>query len=388
MIRIIDNFQPVTVLIPDDDNTLEIVKALRCLGQDPRFIVHVLSNVHSPAARFSRYCKHLHHHSSRNDDEWLEAIESILRKFKIDVVLPVTLRGVQLISQKRDVISKVSAIPPLPEYELIELVRNKWSLYQFATQHGLPAVTSVFIGKGGEPISESADLDLIEYPALLKPTVQRGGFGIVKVDSPSHLEQAWKDKRIIKGSDYILQNYISGYDISFAVFSESGKVIAYTLWKELLPCKESFRVPRLVEYTEDEQAVDVGRQLVSAIGWNGVADIDLIFDKRDKTMKILEINPRFWLSLLGSLTAGVNFPLMSCLTAVGAECPEMKQTRPVKYARPSASIRMLLSRLLGRKLADGYSLRDSAIRFILKDPLPELVYALRKSKKRFHRSSS
>lgn len=244
----------------------------------------------------------------------------------------------------------------------------------------------IYIGKGGEPISDSPDFDSIQYPALLKPTSLSGGFGIVKVDSPSDLENAWKDERIIKGSEYILQSYISGFDVSFSVFCQSGKVIAYTLWKELLPSKEPFHVPRLVEYTEDEHAVDVGRRLVSAIGWDGVADIDLFFDKRDKTVKILEINPRYWQSLLGSLTAGVNFPLMACLTAVGAECPEMKQTRPIKYARPSASFHMLLSRLLGRKLAEGYRLRDSAIRFMLSDPLPELVYALRKFTRRFRRA--
>lgn len=386
MIRTHGNFQPVSVLIPDGEDSLEIVKVLRCLGQVPELKVHILSNTRSPSARFSRYCAHFHHHLSENDDEWIEVIEAITRQWEIDVVLPVTLRGVQLISQRREAISKVSAIPPIPEYELIELVRNKWSLYQFATQNGLPAVLSAFIAKGGEPISVSPGLDSIEYPALLKPTSQSSGFGIVKVDSPSDLENAWKDERIIKGSEYILQNYISGFDISFSVFCQSGKVIAYTLWKELLPSKEPFHVPRLVEYTEDEHAIDVGRRLVSAIGWDGVADIDLIFDKRDQTVKILEINPRFWQSLLGSFTAGVNFPLMACLTAVGAECPEMKQTRPIKYARPSASFHMLLSRLLGIKLAEGYRLRDSAIRFILSDPLPELVYALRKLTRRFRRA--
>jgi D-aspartate ligase len=388
MINTPENLQPISVLIPDDDNTLEVVKALRCLGQDARFTVHVLSDVHSPVARYSRYCKHLHHHSSENDNEWIKAIESIVKLWKIDVVLPVTLRGLQLISQNREVISKISTIPPIPQYEQIELAGNKWSLYQFAKQNNLPTVPSIFIGKGGEPFSGSADIDSIEYPALLKPTLQRGGFGIVKVSSPADLENAWNDGRIIKGSDYILQSYISGFDISFSVFCQSGQVRAYTLWKELLPSKKPFRVPSLVEYKEDEHAVDIGRRLVSAIGWDGVADIDLIVDKRDNTVKILEINPRFWQSLLGSLSAGVNFPLMACLIAVGAECPQTRQIHSVKYARPSSSAHMLLSRLLGRKLAEDYSLRNSAIRFILNDPLPELIYTLRRLTRRFHRASS
>jgi len=265
------------------------------------------------------------------------------------------------------------------------LANNKWLLYKFAKQNGLPVIPSAFIGKGGEPIFGSDDLDSIEYPALLKPTLQSGGFGIVKINSPSDLESAWNSGRIIKGSDYIIQSYIPGYDVSFSVFCQSGQVKAYTLWKELLPPNEPFHIPSLVEYTEDEHAVDIGRRLVATIRWDGVADIDFIFDKRDKTVKILEINPRFWQSLLGSLTAGVNFPQLACLTAMGVECPQTKQTHPVKYASLSASSYMLLSRLLGRKLAEGYSLRNSSIQFIISDPLPELVHTLRKLTRRFLR---
>ncbi len=383
MIRISGNFRPMSVLIPDGGEALETVKVLRCLGQASGFTVHILSTARSPSARFSRYCAYLHHHSSQNDDEWVHAIERIVRQWKIDVVLPVTLRGVQLISQRREVISKVSAIPPVPEYELIELARNKWSLYRFAKQRGLPVVPSVFIGKGGEPISGSPDLDSIEYPALLKPTLQSGGFGIVKVDSASDLQSAWKDKRIIQGDEYILQSYIPCVDVSFSVFCQSGEVMAYTLWRELLPSKEPFRVPRLVEYTYDERAVDVGKRLVSAIGWDGVADIDLICDKRDRSVKILEVNPRFWQSLLGSLTAGVNFPLIACLSAVGEECPDMRQTRYIRYARLSASVHMLLPSFVAGGPAAGFSWRDSSIRFICNDPLPELVYALRRTARLF-----
>jgi predicted ATP-grasp superfamily ATP-dependent carboligase len=247
-------------------------------------------------------------------------------------------------------------------------------------------VPSVLVGKGRGPIADSSDFDSIEYPALLKPTLQRGGFGIVKVDSPSGLPGAWKDKRIIEGSDYMLQSYIPGIDVSFSVFCQSGEVMAYTLWRELLPSKEPFRVPRLVEYVDDELAVDIGKRLVSAIGWDGVADIDLILDERDRSLKILEVNPRFWQSLLGCLLAGVNFPLMACLCAVGEECPNMRQIPHTRYARPAASARMLLSRLVGRGPAGGFSWRDSVLRLICSDPLPEFVYVLRGTARRFRRA--
>jgi D-aspartate ligase len=377
----------ISVLIPDGGDELDTVKVLRCLGQSRILKVHILCTARSPLFRFSRHHAHLHCYSSQNDDEWIDVIEKTVRRFKIDVVLPIALEGVRLVSQRREAISKVAAIPPIPEFETLELARSKWSLYQFAKKHGLPVVTSVLIGKDGRPVADSPDLDSIEYPALLKPTRQFGGAGIVKVRTPSDLHAVWKDKRILEGTEYILQSFIPGVDVSFSALCQGGEVKAHTAWRELLPSRQPFHSAQLVEYADDKETVEVGKRLVAALRWDGVLDIDFIFDRRDRRAKILEINPRFWQSLLGSLSAGVNFPLMCCLTAVGAECPDMRQTGRVIHARPGTALRIMLGRLIGRRSAEGFKWRGSAIQCMCRDPFPELVFAMRKVAKRFRSKS-
>ena len=375
--------ESISVLILDGENELDTVKVLRCLNESRGLTVHILSASRLPLSRLSRHHAHLHRHSSQNDDEWTDAIEKVARRLKIDVILPATLEGIRLVSQRREAISKVAAIPPIPEFKTLELVRNKWSLYRFAKQHGLPVVPSVFVGRPREPIADSSDLASIEYPALLKPTVSSGGTGIVKVRTPCDLHAAWENKRIMEGSEYMLQSCIPGLDISFSVLCQGGEVKAHTIWRQLLPSRRPFCAVPLVEYTDDKEAVDVGKRLVSALRWDGIANIDFIFDQRDQTLKILEINPRFWGSLLGSLSAGVNFPLMSCLTAAGAECPDMRQTNRITYVRPAAALRVILGQLIGRRSAQGLKWRGSAIRYTCSDPLPELVFAIRKIAKVF-----
>jgi len=379
-------FRPISALIPDGEDATDAVKVLRCLRQASGTTAHVLSSDARSSVRFSRYCARFHHHPGQNDNDWIDAIERIVRRWKINVVLPATLRGIRLVSQRGEAISKFCAIAPVPKPDLLELANNKWSLYQFAKQHALPVVPSALIRKTAGQVTDSPDLDSIEYPALLKPTSMRGGFGFVKVENPSDLRSVWNDKRIMKDSGYILQSYVPGVALSLAVFCVSGEVTAHTLWRELVPSKKPFALPQLVEYVEDEQALDVGKQLVAAIGWDGVANIDLILDQRDQTVKILEINPRFWQSLLGSLSAGVNFPLMACLRALKAECPDMSQIPGVRYARPAASLQLLLSRFVARGPVAGFRWRDSAIRFICADPLPELVYVLRATGSRIRRA--
>jgi predicted ATP-grasp superfamily ATP-dependent carboligase len=375
--------ESISVLIPDAGGDLETVKVLRCLGQASGLSVHILSTTRSPLFRFSRQHAHLHRHSSQNDDEWIDVIRKTVRRLEIDVVLPATLKGVQLVSQRRQEIAEVAAIPPIPEFATLELARNKWSLYQFAKEHGLPVVPSVLIDDEGKPVADSPDLDLIEYPALLKPTLQRGGSGIVKVQAPSDLQTAWKDKRISKRSEYILQSYVPGVDVSLSALCRHGEVKIHTVWRQLLPSKQPFCVPQLVEYQQVKGAVEVVKQLVSALQWDGVANIDLILDQRDGKLKILELNPRFWLSLLGSLSAGVNFPLFSCLIAVGAECPDIRQIESVSHARPAAALRMMLAQLIGRGPTEGFKWRGSSMQYTYSDPLPELIHAIRKTARRF-----
>jgi predicted ATP-grasp superfamily ATP-dependent carboligase len=127
----------------------------------------------------------------------------------------------------------------------------------------------------------------------------------------------------------------------------------------------------------DDKVVDIGKKLVSALRWDGVADIDLLVDDRDQSMKILEINPRFWQTLPGCIMAGVNFPLLWCLSGLGRIYPENRY-HTTKYARPSVFVDLLISRLRGEKPPVRLSWRESDIQFILKDPLPETTHTFPK----------
>jgi predicted ATP-grasp superfamily ATP-dependent carboligase len=49
----------------------------------------------------------------------------------------------------------------------------------------------------------------------------------------------------------------------------------------------------------------------------GVALIDLRNNNQDDHIKVLEINPRYWGSLIGALSAGVNFLYFACLSGLG-----------------------------------------------------------------------
>lgn len=378
----------ISVLIPDGGN-YDTLKVLRCLGRVPEVKAHILSRAKRPMDRFSRYCAGCHYHTSQNDEEWIDVITDVVRKRDIDVVLPATSRGIELISRYREAISNVVAVPPLASTAQIRMSNNKWTFYRLLREQGLPGAPTIFIGKTGETIAERSAIDSIEYPALLKPTSQMNGYGIVKVNSPSGFYHVWNDKdAIIDGEQYILQSFIPGDNYSLSVCCQRGELTAYSLYRVILPSKSQFGTGRLVEYVNDKKVLDVGRKLVSAMEWDGVANIDLVVDERDQTVKILEFNPRFWRSLLGGMIAGVNFPLIWCLNALGVSRPS-RQREGARYASPSQFAETLISRLIGRHTQEKIGLKESGLRFTVGDPIPELVNAFRGIVKRLrqHRSA-
>lgn len=378
-----DKISSISVLIPDGE-TWDTVKVLRCLHHVSGIRVHVLAKIRLPGARLSRYCSSCHCHTSENDDDWVRAIRSIVRSLRIDVVLPVTEKGVEFVARNRTVISEFVAIPPLADFDLIMMAQDKWSFYHFATQNGFPVPASVLIGKAGEASVASLDHDSVEYPALLKPTLLDGGFGIVKIKEPSDLAYTWNNRNTIKGYQYILQSYIPGVVFCLGLYSQGGQIISYTLWKTLLKSsKRLYFSARAMEYVNNEEIIELAERLISTMKWDGIANIDFLVDSQDGSVKILDFNPRFGQSLLGSLVAGVNFPLLACLGAIGVEYPNMQQQDAIIYAHPATQSKMLISQFIGRCQPVKIRWRHGSLQFTVRDPLPELVDTFQRIVKQF-----
>ena len=373
----------ISVLIPDGE-TWETVKVLRCLSHVPGITVHVLAKAGFPLTRFSRYCSSYHCHKSVNDDDWIRVIRSIVRSLRIDVVLPVTEKGVELVARNRKAISEFVAIPPIADSDLISMAQDKWSFQCFAIENGFPVPASVLIGKAGETSVASLDIDSVEYPALLKPTLLDGGSGIVKVKEPSDLAYAWNNGHIIKGCQYMLQSYLPGVVFCLGLYSQGGQIISYTLWKTLLTSsKRLYFSARAMEYVNNEEVIELTIRLISAMKWDGIANIDFLVDSNNGSVKILDFNPRFGQSLLGSLVAGVNFPLLACLGAMGREYPNMQQQETIRYAHPATQSKVMISRFMGRRPPVNVCWKNGSLQFAVRDPLPELVDTFHKILKQF-----
>jgi D-aspartate ligase len=360
-----------SVLIPDGENE-HVLWTARSLAHSNQVKLYILSNKRWTPIRFSRHCRLYKFRPMEADREArLNALTEMMKQVHVDVILPVSEEGVLFAATERETLSKLAALPPIPDVETLKIARNKWSLNQFACQHNLPAPEAVLITL--DPAFDQR-ISAMEYPVLLKPTSLTDGQGIRYFDTPDDLQ------RFLKGQDgtlfkdqYLVQTYVPGYDLGLSVLCQDGEILAFTIQSGIMAHRLGSL--RAMEFVRQDDVLAVGQKLVSALRWSGVAHIDFRYDSRDGKPKLIEMNARYWGSLLGSLVAGVNFPYLACLTAQGISF-SMPEYQLSKYAYTTIAIKEGLLWLLGKNSLKGFSFRETGLRFFLPDPFPEVVKRL------------
>ena len=131
--------------------------------------------------------------------------------------------------------------------------------------------------------------------------------------------------------------------------------------------------------TVDVPAVeDAARQLLAAIGYTGIAEVEFKYDYRDKRYKLLEMNPRVWTWHSLCCRAGVDFPYLLWRMTHGRGISEVRGRSGLKWVRMSTDLAAAIGEIRrGRLTLVDYltSLRgpiDSAV-MATDDPLPGVL---------------
>jgi D-aspartate ligase len=361
----------LSVLIPDGENE-HVLWTARSLAHSKRVKLYILSDKRWTPVRFSRHCRLYKFRPSGGDHKArLNGLAETVNRVHVDIILPIGEEGVLFAAAERETLSKLAALPPIPDLESLRTARNKWLLNQFARQHDLPAPEAVLVTLDS---AFEGRISALEYPVLLKPTSLTDGQGIQYFDTPADLQRFLKDQDGTLFKDqYLVQTYVPGYDLGLSVLCRDGEILAFTIQRGIMAHR--FGSLTAMEFVRQDDVLDIGQKLVAALRWNGVAHIDLRRDSRDGQPKIIEINARYWGSLLGSLVAGVNFPYLACLAAQGISFP-MPKYKLSKYAYTTTAIKEGLLGLLGKSSLKGFTFEETGLRFFLADPFPEMFKRL------------
>ena len=280
---------------------------------------------------FSKYCSRriVYPSPRRYPDQFIEFILKEIKKNHYDCLFPMEEETLLLLAKHQSEISKYTYLL-IPDLKKIEFVRDKGNLIQFAETHGIPTPkTSHFPlslfpspsrGGGrvgvprhqGEKVNLELDFDSIPIPAVIKPRISSGSFGIAYVKRREDLVPLYQ--RVHKRYPFpLIQEWIpdGGGIFGFsALFDGASNMKAAFIHRKLRMYPVQGGPSTLREGVEHPQIMELGFSLLKSLNWKGVAMVEFKVDPRDGIPKLMEVNPRFWGSLHLAVVSGVDFPYL------------------------------------------------------------------------------
>ncbi len=369
----------LSVLILDGNCQLSVM-VLRSLAGIPNLKVHVLASYPETEVRFCRHRASFRLHAEpANDADYLKAIAETAQEVKADVLLPVSAVGIGFAAKHASDLKKIARLTTVPDLETFDTADDKWELARLMQQEGIPAPHTVLCTRDAAFMRA---LDSMDFPVLIKPTRSSHGTRIQSFRDRASLTRFLTDNHDDE-RPYIVQSRIPGYDIDCSVLCKDGRILAHTIQKALIENPVPFRTPLALEFVQHEAVLSVVRRLMRALNFNGVAHVDLRVDTSDDSVKVIEINPRYWASLPGSVAAGVNFPELALNLALDKSLPDFAY-RPRRYMDALGLLKKWAHRASGVRVP---AFRFSEIGWdsLFSDPLPSLWMSWKKIWKPFVR---
>lgn len=363
-----------SVLLTDGEsnNALAVV---RCLGEIKTIKISVLSTQSDAEVKYSKYVSEFIVNPKGDSKEGrLEAIKSAIKTTQAEILLPIDVVDIRLVSEYKEELSQLISIAPIPEVDSFDISDDKWLISLWLKENGVPHPDTFLVN------SETTLEEILKsnsFPMIIKARGGPGGRGVVVPKNEEDLAKWYQEFHGVE--DQIIQPFIRGFDIDCSVISVDGEIIAETIQKSLKDDNDSLW-PYGLEFLEDEEILGLVRKVIKNFKWTGVVHIDLRYDLDEKKVVLIEMNPRYWASVTGSLFAGVNFPQLSCLVALNQEIPEINKN-DTKVFRIGAAFKSSIKNLAG--IGEKTSYDHSYLELIVKDLKPTLLGGFRSYIKKF-----
>jgi predicted ATP-grasp superfamily ATP-dependent carboligase len=221
-----------------------------------------------------------------------------------------------LLARHRSEISKYTYLL-IPDLEKIEFVRDKRNLIQFAEGRGIPTPKTFYAVP--DPPMGKVEAEKMSIPAVIKPRISSGSFGIVYVRKREDLIPSYQ--RVHARYPFpLIQEWIPDGGGTFglsALFDEASNIKAAFVHKKLRMYPVQGGPSTLREGVEHPQVMELGLSLLKSLNWTGVGMVEFKVDPRDGIPKLMEVNPRFWGSLQLAIVSEVDFPYLILKMARG-----------------------------------------------------------------------
>ncbi|WP_049898949.1 carboxylate--amine ligase [Halococcus agarilyticus] len=313
-----------------DAERRQALVAIRSLGR--RGIdVTAASGLRLNAGGASKYVDRRVRYPRPQDDPaaFVDRIEREVRTHDYDVLLPIADPTVAPVVEARHRLEPYAAIP-FPEADTLRIGTDKKRTIEAAREAGVPHPKT--LAPAELDVEEVADE--IGYPVVVKPRQGAGRLGVSVCHTPGELEAAYANTPD-HHHPLLLQEFVpnGGERGVYTLYNWSSELKAVTVQQRIRTDPPGGGTSTLRETVDDPGLISVTDDLLSGLGWQGVAMAEFRIDSRDGEPKLIEINPRLWGSLALSVGAGVDFPALLYELATTGDCETVLDYRSGVQAR-------------------------------------------------------
>jgi len=290
------------------------VGAIRTLGR-LGIPVHAVTEDRATPAAASRYCKGrfvLPTTGKEEPEELVEALVGIGRRIgRRTVAIPTDEEAAVLIAEHAATLSEYFLFPQVPA-ELPRKLANKGGLYELCLEHGVPAPDSAFPTTADELAAFARHATFPVVAKNLEAWVRRsapvvpGTTVLGSAEELLALAQGWGKTPSVMLQEYVPREDAEDWIVHLYRDADSGCLVEFTgvkvrSWPPhagMTACAYVVANPVLAR---------LASRFCEKIGFQGIADLDWRFDRRDGRYKLVDFNPRMGAQFrLFESTAGID----------------------------------------------------------------------------------
>ena len=207
---------------------------------------------------------------------------------------------------------------PFSDLETIERILDKNLLYRKCEERGIPIPRTFYVGQ--EPPEQIASE--ISFPCIVKPALQReftNEFG-EKVFQANTREEFLRMCERARHHPLLAQEIVgAGVDSFYSLCSYIGRdrtAKGVFVGRKLEQYPKDFGTACLVDSRYVEEIVERGVDILKQFGYQGISEVEFIYDERDGDFKLLDINTRVWKWIGLPIRAGIDLPWLAYADAV------------------------------------------------------------------------
>jgi len=301
----------------------------------------------------------------------LEFVHSLIKKNKFDVVIPMTDNSAIYLANNKVELSKYTKIA-VNDLKIFDLAIDKLNTMRVCSENNIGSPITLFSSNPIKDIEKSH----IKFPIVIKPRTASGSIGFNIIENKEKLSN-YNNSNGLFIQEYIPQNTSQFGTEVFRDRKGNFKSLLVNEKPRWFPIDGGS--PTINTTIINKKMVQMSKDLLDAMNWNGYANIDFLLDSRDNELKIIEINARISAAVKLNFIAGIDIAKLILENELNQEVTNYN------HYTEGVSIRCLLTELLWFiKSKDRFNtkpsifkiLKSKSVIFSWKDPFPFIVFTI------------